>query len=128
MRLVPVAAGGEILAALELYRSGLPFGPEEGALARAAAAHLALVLRFDRARERGGNGRAELSQGQLELLGEALAAGADEKEAAEQIVRVAAAAAGAAGGTLWRLDADGTPSLVSTYGFGAARPGSDRGG
>ena len=62
VRLVPVAAGDEVVAALELYRSGLPFGPEEGALARAAAAHVALALRFDRARERGENGRAELSR------------------------------------------------------------------
>jgi hypothetical protein len=31
-RLVPVAADGDVVAALELYRSGLPFGSEEEAL------------------------------------------------------------------------------------------------
>jgi serine phosphatase RsbU (regulator of sigma subunit) len=120
-RVVPVTADGRVVAVLELYRSGLPFGTEEKALARAAAGHLALALRLGRG-ARGGNGRAALSDSNLELLGEALAAGADETEAAEQIVRVAAEAAGAAGGTLWRLDADGTPSLVSSHGFGAAAP------
>jgi serine phosphatase RsbU (regulator of sigma subunit) len=122
VRLVPVVVDGTVDALLELYRSGLPFGPEEEALTRAAAAHVALVLRLDRAASRGQNGRAELSRGQLELLGEALAAGADETEAAEQIVRVASAAAEAVGATLWRIDAEGTPALLAAHGFGAAAP------
>jgi serine phosphatase RsbU (regulator of sigma subunit) len=122
VRLVPVAVNGELVAALELYRSGLPFGPEEAALARAAAAHVALALRLDRAVGQGENGRDELSRGQLGLLGEALAAGADERETAEQIVRVAAEAAGAAGATLWRVDADAPPSLLAQHGFGGAAP------
>jgi serine phosphatase RsbU (regulator of sigma subunit) len=120
--LLPVVVSGEILAALELYRSGLPFGAQERGLAGAAAAHLGLALRIERARERGENGRTELSDGQLELLGEALAAGADEQESAEQILRVATEATGAVGGTLWRLDADGAPSLLSSHGFGGAAP------
>ncbi len=48
-RLVPVSVEGSVVALLELYRSGLPFGPEEGALAAAAAAHVALALRLERA-------------------------------------------------------------------------------
>ncbi len=121
VRVVPVTLGDRVVAALELYRSGLPFGPEEEALARAAAAHVALALRIDRS-SRARNGRLALGESQLELLGEALAAGADEREAAEQIVRVAVEATGAAGGTLWRLDADGAPSLLVSVGFGAAAP------
>jgi serine phosphatase RsbU (regulator of sigma subunit) len=122
VRLVPVLVDGEVAALLELYRSGLPFGPEEEALTRAAAAHVALALRLDRAASRGRNGRDELSRAQLELLGEALAAGADEADAAEQIVRVAATAADAVGATLWRVDAEGTASLLAAHGFGAAAP------
>ena len=121
-RLVPIVADGEIAALLELYRSGLPFGPEELALARAAAAHLALARRLDLGAGPDGNGRPQLSSGQLELLGESLAAGADEQDAAEQIVRVAAEAAEAAGATLWRLDGEGTPLLAASHGFGAAAP------
>ena len=120
-RLVPVAIGGKVAALLELYRSGLPFGPEEEALAAAAAAHLALALRLGPG-ARGANGRGAQSAEELEQLGAALAAGGDEQEAAEQIVRVAAEATGAVGGTLWRLDADGGPTLVATHGFGAAAP------
>jgi serine phosphatase RsbU (regulator of sigma subunit) len=120
--LVPFAADGEVVALLELYRSGLPFGPEERALARAAAAHLALARRLDLEAGPDANGQARLTSGQLELLGESLAAGADEQEAAQQIVRVAAEAAGAAGATLWRLDGEGTPLLVASHGFGAAAP------
>jgi serine phosphatase RsbU (regulator of sigma subunit) len=121
-RLVPVSVDGEVVALLELYRTGLPFGPEEGALSGAAAAHVALGLVLERAAEEGLNGRAELSSGGLELLGETLAAGGDEAEAAEQVVRVAAEAARAAGATLWRIEPDGTPALLATHGFGAAAP------
>jgi serine phosphatase RsbU (regulator of sigma subunit) len=116
VRLVPVAVDGELVAALELYRSGLPFGPEEEALARAAAAHLALAARLERAGA-GPNGRVELSDAQLELLGEALAAGADEAEAAEQIVRVAVEAAEADWATLWRLDPEAAPAFLASHGL-----------
>ena len=122
VRLVPVVLGGTVVALLELYRSGLDFGPEEEALARAAAAQLALVAKLDRVSGTGGNGHPAISREQLELLGETLAAVTDEEEAARQIVRLAAEAVGAAGGTLWRLDPEGAPSLLATHGFGAAAP------
>ena len=122
VRIVPVAVDGEVVAALELYRSRFGFGPEEEALARAAAAHVALAVRVERLGGADGNGSTELSQAQLELLGEALAAGADEADTAEQIVRVAAAAAEAAGAVLWRLDPDGPPLLLAAYGFGGRPP------
>jgi serine phosphatase RsbU (regulator of sigma subunit) len=122
VQLVPVQADGEVAAILELYRSGLGFGPEETALARAAAAHLALAVRLDREAGDGANGHPALSREQLGRLGEALAAGADEEEAARQIVWLAAEAVGASGATLWRLDAEGAPSLLAARGFGAAAP------
>jgi serine phosphatase RsbU (regulator of sigma subunit) len=122
VRIVPVAIDGEVVAALELYRSRFGFGPEEEALARAAAAHVALAVRVQRLGGSDGSGRAELTQAQLELLGEALAAGADEADTAEQIVRVASAAAEAAGAALWRLDADVQPLLLAVHGFGGRPP------
>jgi len=122
VRLVPVALDGEVVATLELYRSGLSFGPEEEALARAAAAHVALALRLERAVGAGANGRAELSEAQLELLGEALAAGADETETAEQIVRVAAETAEAAGASLWRLEPETPPMFLAAHGYGGETP------
>ena len=115
---VPVAPDGEVVAVLELYRSGLPFGPDEQALARAAAAHLALALRLDQ----GSNGHVDMTLTQLELLGEALAAGADEAEAAEQIVRVAAEAAEAAGALLWRIEPESAPTFLAAEGFGGRTP------
>ena len=118
VRFVPVAPDGEVVAALELYRSGLPFGPDEQALARAAAAHLALALRLDQ----GSNGHVDMTLTQLELLGEALAAGADEAEAAEQIVRVAAEAAEAVGALLWRIEPESAPTFLAAEGFGGRTP------
>ena len=118
VRFVPVAPEGEVLGALELYRSGLPFGPDEQALARAAAAHLALALRIDQ----GTNGHTDLTLSRLELLGEALAAGADEAEAAEQIVRVAVEAAECAGALLWRIEPEAAPTFLAAEGFGGRTP------
>jgi serine phosphatase RsbU (regulator of sigma subunit) len=115
---VPVAPDGEVVAALELYRSGLPFGPDEQALARAAAAHLSLALRLDP----GPNGQADLSLAQLELLGEALAAGADEAEAADQIVRVAIEVAESDGALLWRIEPESAPTFLAAEGFGGRTP------
>jgi serine phosphatase RsbU (regulator of sigma subunit) len=122
VQLFPVRADGEVAALLELYRSGLAFGPEEAALARAAAAHLALAVRLDREAANGANGHAAQSREQLGRLGEALAAGADEEEAARQIVWLAAEAVEASGATLWRLDPEGSPTLLAARGFGAAAP------
>jgi serine phosphatase RsbU (regulator of sigma subunit) len=122
VRIVPVALDGEVVAVLELYRSTFGFGPEEEALARAAAAQVALAVRVRRLAGADGSRGAELTQAQLELLGEALAAGADEADTAEQIVRVGAAAAEAAGAALWRLDPDAAPLLLAVYGFGGRPP------
>jgi serine phosphatase RsbU (regulator of sigma subunit)/uncharacterized protein YigA (DUF484 family) len=121
-RIAPVELDGEVVATLELYRSRFGFGAEEEALARAAAAHVALAVRVHRLAGGDGRARAELSQAQLELLGEALAAGADEADTAEQIVRVASAAAEAAGAALWRVEAEAAPLLLAVHGFGGRPP------
>jgi serine phosphatase RsbU (regulator of sigma subunit) len=120
-RVVPLAIEGEVVATLELYRSGLPFGFREQALARVATAHLATALRLERVTQAGGDGRMQLTQASLELLGEALAAGADESETAEQVVRLAAEATHA-GALLWRLEPEAPPTLISFYGLGDWKP------
>jgi serine phosphatase RsbU (regulator of sigma subunit) len=124
VRVVPVTADDEVVATLEAYGPA-PFTLRERVLARAAAAHVALVARFERA---AGGGRAagpELDAGSLELLGEALAAGADETETAEQVVRIATEAAGAAAAALWRLETEAPPVLLASQGLGG-RPHSLR--
>jgi serine phosphatase RsbU (regulator of sigma subunit) len=121
VRVVPVAVGDHVVATLELFGSGHAFGLREQSLARAAAAHVAMAARLERASRDGMDGRAELTRASLELLGEALAAGADELETAEQVVRLAAEATQAAGAALWRVDAEAPPSLLASQGF-AGRP------
>ncbi len=120
VRVVPVVLGESVVATLEL------FGPDaftlrEQALARAAAAHVAMAVRLERAAGAGADGRAQLTQASLELLGETLAAGADEAETAEHVVRFAAEATRAVGAAVWRLEAEAAPILLASQGF-AGRP------
>ena len=125
MEIHPVRVGERIVATLELYRtSETPFEERERMLGRLAAAHVGIAVRLgdaDRS-ERRGNGRAL----PLELLGEALVAGADEAETAEQVVRLAMLATGAAGADLWRVEADAPPSFLARHGLDGQRPGHDR--
>jgi serine phosphatase RsbU (regulator of sigma subunit) len=121
-RLLPILVDGTVVAALEVYRSGLPFGPEEEGLARAAAAHLALAVRLDTTPGPRADAGPAVAPAQLELLGEALAAGADEEAAAELVARIAGDAAGAAGALVWRVEADAPPALLAAHGFGSDGP------
>lgn len=112
----PVTVGGRAVASLELFRSeSSALDAEERAFARLAAAHIAIGLRLQRDAG-GGDGQGKGKALSLELLGEALAAGADEVEAAEQIVRLAADAAGAASASLWRIEVDMPPTLLAHHG------------
>jgi serine phosphatase RsbU (regulator of sigma subunit)/uncharacterized protein YigA (DUF484 family) len=121
-RVVPIAVDGEVIATLELFRSGLPFGFREQTLARVATAHLATAVRLERAVRSGGDGRLQLTQASLELLGEALAAGADEGETAEQVVRLVTEATDAGGALLWRLEQEAAPALLASYGLDGRTP------
>ncbi len=117
----PVSVGERIVATLELYRTGgTPFEERERMLGRLAAAHIGIAVRLERAgrNELGANGRAL----PLELLGEALVAGADEAETAEQVVRLATLATGAVGAALWRVEADVAPSFLARHGFNGDAP------
>ncbi|HEX2112726.1 MAG TPA: SpoIIE family protein phosphatase [Gaiellaceae bacterium] len=115
-RVVPVRDGDATLATLEVYRSGRAFAPRERALLRLAAAHASLALALARTAV-GAQGGAERARGSLEVLGDALAAGSDEAELAEHVVRLAAEAAGATGCLLWRVEPDTPPVFLAAHGF-----------
>jgi serine phosphatase RsbU (regulator of sigma subunit)/uncharacterized protein YigA (DUF484 family) len=120
MGIHPVRIGERIVATLELYRtSDRPFEERERMLGRLAAAHVGFAVRLE------GSGPSERANGQtlpLELLGEALVAGADEAETAEQVVRLATLATGAVGATLWRAEPDAPPSFLAGHGFNGEAP------
>ena len=116
----PVRSGERIVGTLELYRTEAPFEERERMLGRLAAAHVGIAIRLEHVRRTEG-----LTNGQalpLELLGEALVAGADEAETAEQVVRLATLATGAVGAALWRLEADAPPSFLARHGFNGEAP------
>jgi GAF domain-containing protein len=111
----PVLLDGAPAATLELMRAGLRYSSRERMLARLAAAHLGLAVRFENADL---GDRADERSATLELIGDALAAGADEAETAEQIVRLAVELTGATGAALWRVEPDAPPSLLAEHGDG----------
>jgi GAF domain-containing protein len=113
--LLPAGAGNRPLGSLEAYRSTRRFEPAEVAAARLAAAHLGLVLRAFGA----GNGLPTgpiASEVGLSLAGDALAAGLDQARGAEEVVRVAALAAGAEAALLWAAGEGGALELIATTG------------
>ena len=113
---IPVVVDGSPAATLELYRRGRSFSLEEQSLGRLAAAQLGVAL--DLARVLGvAEANAERARLSLELIGDALAAGSDESEAAEQVVRLATEATGAARALLWRIEPEGAPSFLAAHGF-----------
>ena len=87
----------------------------ERMLGRLAAAHLGIAVRFASADL---GDRADERSAALELIGDALAAGADEAETAEQIVRLAVELTGATSAALWRVETDAAPSLLVRHGNG----------
>ena len=108
----PVELDGKIVGSVEVLRERGAFSDAERVLAELTAAQLAVVLRADRRDPAGDDAQAARS---LLLAGEALAAGADEADAAEHVARVAADAAGAQAALLWRVEAD-EPRLAASVG------------
>src|SRR5256885_9006679 len=86
-----------------------------------AAAAVGVAVRLEQGPVRG-NGGGEGRGPSLELFGEVLAAGADETETAEHIVRLAADATGASGAALWRIEADAPPTFLAAHGLGGRTP------
>ena len=112
--LLPAGGGNRPLGSLEAYRGTRRFEPAEVAAARLAAAHLGLVLRAFGA----GNGlrTGAITSDSLSLAGDALAAGLDQARGAEEVVRVAALAAGAEAAVLWAAGEGGALELLATAG------------
>jgi serine phosphatase RsbU (regulator of sigma subunit) len=121
VRVVPVSSATAPAATLELYGRGEGFSRRTAAFARLAAAHIGLALELSHALAVA-DAASSIPRGSLELVGGALAAGSDEAEAAEQIVRVACEATGAARSLLWRIEAEGRPSFLAAHGFDGEPP------
>jgi serine phosphatase RsbU (regulator of sigma subunit) len=110
---VAARAGGEVVGAIEVLRQDT-LGEVELALLELAAAQLALAVRT---LSPGSHAASSLRRSAwLERAGEALAAGADAGRAGHELVRIAVEAAGARGGVLWRLDADGGRVRIASLG------------
>jgi serine phosphatase RsbU (regulator of sigma subunit)/uncharacterized protein YigA (DUF484 family) len=118
VRFYPLLVDGRPVATLELVR-GEPLSAREQMLGRLAAAHVGIAARLERdaAVNRARDGRTS-----LQLFGEALAAGADETETAEHIVRLATEATGAAGAALWRIEPDAGPTFLADFGLAGTGP------
>jgi serine phosphatase RsbU (regulator of sigma subunit) len=111
---LPVRENGNVVGSVELMRRRTAFDERQRELARAIADEVALARRaFTVA------GAARLAPDPLELAGDALAAAADETQAAEQVAVLAAEATGAHATLLWRYDGD-EEVLAASAGPGAA--------
>jgi serine phosphatase RsbU (regulator of sigma subunit) len=111
---IPAYAGGRLVGSVELLRIASPFDENERAVADLVAAQLALAV--GTLAPDGGTVAASRRVKWLELAGEALAAGADGRRAAQGAVRIATEASGARAGALWRVAEAGEPELVASLG------------
>src|ERR671937_365897 len=113
---LPVRDNGDLVGSLELLRTRSGFGERQCELARAAADEVALARRAFWSGE-----ARRTAPDALELVGDALAAAADETQAAEQVASLAAEATGAAACLLWRYEAEGAV-LDAAAGIDADEP------
>jgi serine phosphatase RsbU (regulator of sigma subunit) len=112
--LLPVLVDGRVCGSLELLRTDEAFDDAERRLARLAAAQASLAFRaFGRAAESGAAGR---SDNLLAVVGDALAAGADESRTADQLARFAVEATDAVAALLWRRADEHELELVASTG------------
>src|SRR5947208_4085845 len=111
---LPIALGDRELGRLELFRREESFTPEEEALGRLAAEHVAVALAGVRGK---GKGVSPLpGRDLLRLGGDALATGLDEGRTAQEIARLAAQGSGAEGAVVWRLGDDLRPYVAGAFG------------
>jgi serine phosphatase RsbU (regulator of sigma subunit) len=113
--LLPVHVDGALRGTLELLRTGPPFSELELRLARIGSTQAGLAIRAF-----GRNGAATQpldAPAPLAVVGEALAAGADESRTAEQLTRLAADATGAAAALLWTTEPGRPMELIAATGL-----------
>jgi serine phosphatase RsbU (regulator of sigma subunit) len=115
---IPVVAEAKVLGSLELMRAGVPFDDAERRIGRLAAAQAALAIRAFRGRGDAASATGDPARA-LALAGDALAAGTEEAGTAEHVTRLAADAAGALAGLLWRAEDGRSPLLVASFGLTA---------
>ncbi len=108
---LPVRVGGTVVATLELLRRVGELGADDRETARAACAHVALVLR---AFETPAPARSPVPP--LQLAADALAAGADPGRAAERIAHLVVDATRADACLLWGADLGDGPPLLALAG------------
>jgi GAF domain-containing protein len=111
---VPALADEQVLATLELMRSGEPFSAEERMLAQLGSQQAGLLVRAFGVADTAANGTATFATA-LELAGRALTAGAEEARSAERIARLAAEVTRATSCLLWRAD-DGEVEPIASVG------------
>jgi serine phosphatase RsbU (regulator of sigma subunit) len=112
--LLPVHVDGRVCGSLELLRGGEAFDDDERRLARLAAAQVSLAFRaFGSAVASEDGGR---SDNLLEVVGDALAAGADESRTADQLARFAVEGTDAVAALLWRRADENGLELVTSAG------------
>ena len=125
--LLPVRVDGRVRGSLELMRSADAFDETERGFARLAAAQASLAIRAF-AGDAGSD--APEADALLTLMGEALAAGADESRTAAQLARFALEGSHAQAVLLWRRGEEGGLELVESAGAdsdaGVARPAAER--
>jgi serine phosphatase RsbU (regulator of sigma subunit)/uncharacterized protein YigA (DUF484 family) len=109
---VPVVVDGRVVGSVETMRRQRPFEAAERGLVRLAATQVGLALRAFGLGALNGAG----AESALELVGDALAAGAEEG-AAEQVVRLAAQTSGARFCLLWQAGPGPDPELAAAYGL-----------
>jgi serine phosphatase RsbU (regulator of sigma subunit) len=107
---LPVRDNGAVVGSLELMRTRSDFDELQHVFARAAADEVALARRAY-----AGGDSAGLPN-PLELAGDALAAGAAESRATDQVAALAAEATGAAACLVWRFEEDGGHVLAALAG------------
>jgi serine phosphatase RsbU (regulator of sigma subunit) len=107
---LPVREDDAVVGSLELMRSRIEFDGVQLTLARAAADEVALARRAFADGDSGG------LRDPLALAGDALAAGAAETRAADQVAALAAEATGAAACLVWRYEEDGGHVLAALAG------------
>jgi serine phosphatase RsbU (regulator of sigma subunit) len=112
---VTALAGEEVLAALELIRSGEAFSSADRMLAEIAVHQAALLVRaFEPPDGAAANGETSTAAA-LELAGRALTAGTEEARRAERIARLAAELTRAESCLVWRTE-NGDAAAVGAVG------------